>query len=107
MTNELSQHQLDRLEDEAIDGVPLDPDDAVRVFDHLHTIEAELKEARAFALAQPAPEALTKLLKHLDRLLEDNRMRGFLHPQVASDTRQMIDNVRYPQAYRQREKGAE
>lgn len=32
---------LDRLEDEAIDGVPLSPDDALRVFDCLHAVEAE------------------------------------------------------------------
>jgi hypothetical protein len=39
--SELSKHELARLEDEAIDGVPLSPDDALRVFDYLHAVEAE------------------------------------------------------------------
>lgn len=48
-----------RLEDEAIDGVALQPDDALRVFDRLHELEA----AKSKRLTQEQIESLPQFAR--------------------------------------------
>ncbi len=90
------------------DGYSLDTKESVSEFDRwwdkcgqywdikaLPGNNYEKKIARkAWEAKKDIPKPLEKFLRKMERLLDDNKFRGFLHPQVASDFTGYITDVK-------------